>query len=147
MALTNEAYYRRYLDDPLTIDGPSEQFSEIIQGPPGPTGPQGPQGIPGPEGPPGSTGPQGPIGNTGPQGNPGPTGPQGIPGALNLVQDEGANLPTRSNINFVGTGVTATDDGANNRINVTIPGGGMSDPTTTFGDLIVRSVTAPSRLG
>jgi len=40
------------------------------------------------------------------------------------VEDEGSLLPRRGNINFVGAGVTATDDVLNNRTTVTIPGGG-----------------------
>ena len=40
------------------------------------------------------------------------------------VQDEGTPLTRRDAINFVGAGVTATDDVLNNRTTVTIPGGG-----------------------
>jgi len=73
-------------------------------GPPGPVGPRGPQGDPGP------TGPQGPAGATGPQGPPG----------VAIIQDEGITLTSRTFLNFVGAGVTATDDAGNNRINVTV---------------------------
>lgn len=41
-----------------------------------------------------------------------------------IVQDEGTNLPQRAKINFVGSGVTVTDDAANDRIHVQISGGG-----------------------
>jgi hypothetical protein len=41
-----------------------------------------------------------------------------------LVQDEGADLTRRDIIDFVGAGVTATDDALNNKTIVTIPGGG-----------------------
>lgn len=42
--------------------------------------------------------------------------------AVKDIQDEGVTLANRSKINFVGAGVTATDDAANNRTLVTIPG-------------------------
>jgi hypothetical protein len=37
------------------------------------------------------------------------------------IQDEGAALPARRNLNFVGNGVDATDDGTNNATLVTVP--------------------------
>lgn len=43
--------------------------------------------------------------------------------AYSTVQDEGAPLTQRSTINFVGAGVTVTDDGVS-KTTVTIPGGG-----------------------
>jgi hypothetical protein len=36
------------------------------------------------------------------------------------IQDEGAALPARTSLNFTGAGVTATDDSANGRTNVTV---------------------------
>lgn len=68
-------------------------------------------------------------GTTGPQGPPGPPGPQGLP---KQPQDEGVSLPARSFLNFVGAGVTATDDLANDRTNVTIPGGGAAPNAFTL---------------
>lgn len=41
-----------------------------------------------------------------------------------LIQDEGVELPTQPSLNFVGDGVTATNDATNNTTVVTIPGGG-----------------------
>ena len=41
-----------------------------------------------------------------------------------LIQDEGVDLTRRDIIDFVGAGVTATDDALNNKTIVTIPGGG-----------------------
>lgn len=38
------------------------------------------------------------------------------------VQDEGVSLTTRSKLNFIGEGVTLTDDSVNDRTNITIPG-------------------------
>jgi len=90
-------------------------------GPAGPTGSQGLQGIPGPAGPIGPTGPQGIQGDPGPTGATGPTGPQG-PGGGAILQDEGISIATRTFVNFVGAGVVASDDPANNRILITIPG-------------------------
>ena len=58
-------------------------------------------------------------GQVGPQG---PPGPQGIAGLPNVVQDEGTPLTVRPALNFIGAGVTATDNLVNNRTNVTIPG-------------------------
>lgn len=43
-------------------------------------------------------------------------------GAGHTIQDEGTPLTTRAGLNFVGAGVTATDDSGNSRTNVTIPG-------------------------
>ena len=42
--------------------------------------------------------------------------------AYSVVMDEAVALAMRPRINFVGTGVTAVDDAANDRTNVTIPG-------------------------
>lgn len=50
-----------------------------------------------------------------------------IPGGGALsVQDEGSAVASRATLNFVGAGVTVTDDAANSRAVVTIPGGGGS---------------------
>lgn len=45
-------------------------------------------------------------------------------GAYRQVQDEGVDLTRRRILDFAGAGVTATDDAANLRTLVTIPGGG-----------------------
>jgi hypothetical protein len=64
----------------------------------------------------------------------------------------GTVIGTRHAINFVsgaGVALTITDDPTDNRINLTVAssgtgsGGGLVDPTTTKGDLIVRGATAP----
>lgn len=47
-----------------------------------------------------------------------------IGSAAVTVQDEGVPVGTRPTLNFQGAGVTASDDAANNRVNVVIPGGG-----------------------
>lgn len=49
---------------------------------------------------------------------------------LSVVADEGTVLSKRSKLNFVGAGVTATDDPANDQTVVTIPGGTALDPDT-----------------
>jgi hypothetical protein len=64
----------------------------------------------------GATGPAGPPGPTGP---PGSTGPAG---ASTIIQEEGVPLTNRTTLNFIGTSVTAIDDAANSRTNVTIAG-------------------------
>ena len=112
-------------------------------GPPGPAGPPGPQGPPGtaggPQGPQGATGPTGATGPAGPAGSTGPTGPQGIQGIqgpATAIQDEGVALTQRATLNFAGAGVTATDDSANSRTLITIPGGGVTGvgrPISDFG--------------
>lgn len=53
------------------------------------------------------------------------------------VQDEGSALTQRSIINFVGAGVTATDDGSS-KTTITIPGGSgsVADATTTSKGII-----------
>jgi hypothetical protein len=125
------------------------------EGPPGPqgeTGPQGPQGDPGPTGPegpqgpqgdrgaqgtqgePGPVGPEGPQGPTGLQGQPGPTGPEGPegpqgPAGVSAIEDEGVPLPGRAALDFTGLGVTVTDDAANDRTVINIPGGGAGSQT------------------
>jgi hypothetical protein len=65
----------------------------------------------------GDTGAQGPTGATG------ATGPAGADAQPRQLMDEGSALAVRGYVNFVGSGVTAADDAANDRINVTIPGG------------------------
>lgn len=47
-------------------------------------------------------------------------------GFYQTVQDEGVSLPQRIKLNFVGVGVTATDDVINNATIVTIPGAGSN---------------------
>ena len=49
------------------------------------------------------------------------------------VEDEGTLLPRRGKIDFVGAGVTATDDILNNKTIVTIPGGGGGGATGIWG--------------
>lgn len=51
-----------------------------------------------------------------------------------VIQDEGSDLPARTNLNFVGPGVTATDDSGNDATIITIPGatGGIETPTGTI---------------
>lgn len=50
--------------------------------------------------------------------------PRGAWGGTHTIQDEGVSKTFRSNLNFVGAGVTVTDDPTNNATKVTIPGGG-----------------------
>ena len=45
-------------------------------------------------------------------------------GTGHIIEDEGTPLAQRVTLNFIGTGVTATDDPANNATNVTISAGG-----------------------
>lgn len=46
------------------------------------------------------------------------------PGAGHVIEDEGTPLTARTKLNFVGAGVTVTDDGGDDATVVTIPGGG-----------------------
>jgi Collagen triple helix repeat (20 copies) len=115
---------------------PGATGAQGIQGDPGPQGPKGDTGAQGPQGATGSTGPQGPTGSTGPQGPTGSTGPQG-PGSI--VQDEGVIRAARTYMNFVGAGVTATDDAANDRILVTVPAAPVASVFTRSGAVVAAS--------
>ena len=53
-------------------------------------------------------------------------------GGITLVQDEGVALPVQSTLNFVGAGVTATNDAGGSRTTVTITGGGAGSVTSVF---------------
>lgn len=50
-------------------------------------------------------------------------------GGVSQIQDEGASLTQRTILNFVGSGVTATDDSVNGRTIITIPGGAGGSQT------------------
>lgn len=63
-------------------------------------------------------------------------------GGYATVQDEGAALTARTILDFVGTGVTATDDAANSRTLVTIPGNYVTTDIT--GTKLSTGGTAPS---
>src|SRR5262249_469843 len=79
-----------------------------------------------------------------------------VPDSVNQqvqVLSAGTLIGTRHAINFVsGANINLgiADDLASNRVNVTVSStagtGGMTDPTTTLGDIIVRGLSAPSRL-
>ena len=69
------------------------------------------------------------------------------------ILSEGVAVATRPAMNFehgANVTVTITDNPGANRVDVAISstggGGGMVDPTTTIGDLIVRGSAAPNRL-
>lgn len=57
-----------------------------------------------------------------------PGGSDPIPGGTggHVIKDEGVTLPKQPNLNFVGAGVTATDDPVNSATKVTIPSGGTA---------------------
>lgn len=50
-------------------------------------------------------------------------------GSGHTIQDEGISLPSRGSLNFVGAGVTATDDSGNNATVVTIPSSALNKET------------------
>jgi len=77
----------------------------------------------------------------------GPIGPEGPAGAALRIQEEGGLLPARANLNFIGAGATATDDAGNDRINVTIPGGGAGDVTGPASSVNSRIVTFSGTTG
>lgn len=61
-------------------------------------------------------------------------------GGGHVIQDEGAPLTNRANLNFAGAGVTATDDSGNNATLVTIPGGaGIGGSTGATDNAILRA--------
>src|SRR5262245_31209499 len=43
-----------------------------------------------------------------------------LQGAVTRIQEEGSNLPQRPTLNFIGSGVTGTDDAGSNRTNITV---------------------------
>jgi hypothetical protein len=53
-------------------------------------------------------------------------------GGITVVQDEGVALPVQTTLNFVGAGVTATNDAGGSRTTVTISGGGAGSVTSVF---------------
>jgi hypothetical protein len=71
------------------------------------------------------------------------SGSGGGGGGITLVQDEGIALPVRTILNFIGAGVTATDDAGSSRTNVTITGGGgggaVTSVFTRIGDVIAAT--------
>jgi hypothetical protein len=58
-------------------------------------------------------------------------------GGGHTIMDEGTPFSPRSNLNFTGAGVTVTDDLANDRTNISIPGGGGGITDGTYGDIVV----------
>lgn len=60
------------------------------------------------------------------------------------IQDEGSGLTARTNLNFVGAGVTCADDAGNDQTDCTIPGGGgnhdllSATHSDTSADSVVR---------
>jgi hypothetical protein len=70
------------------------------------------------------------------------------------VQDEGVDLPQRGKTNFVGAGVTATDDAAGDRTVITIAGGGSasiveetgSSATILSNTIVVSNSSSPQTL-
>ncbi len=49
-------------------------------------------------------------------------------GGGHTIQDEGVDLAARTHLNFIGAGVTATDNAGTDATDITIPGGGGSVP-------------------
>jgi len=78
-------------------------------------------------------------GNTGAAGADGATGPQGPAGTSgHTIEDEGTPLTARTNLNFAGSGVTATDDAGNDATKITITSGGGS------GDVVAPATNTDS---
>jgi hypothetical protein len=111
----------------------------------GATGPQGVKGDTGAQGAQGTQGVKGDTGATGPKGDTGATGATGATGVGHTVQDEGVSLTARSKLNFVGAGVTSSDDAVNDATVVTIPGGGSGG--TTYTEVTLNGVTTATILG
>lgn len=51
-------------------------------------------------------------------------------GSAHTIRDEGSAMTQRANLNFIGTGVTVTDDAGNAETEVTIPGASAASETT-----------------
>ncbi len=56
-------------------------------------------------------------------------------GAAHTIQDEGTSLTQRTNLDFIGAGVTVTDDAGGNKTKVTITSGTV--PDADYGDITV----------
>jgi parallel beta-helix repeat protein len=70
------------------------------------------------------------------------------PGGYTTVQDEGTARTARTVLDFAGAGVTVTDDSANSRTLVTIPGGGGGGASPSLTDIYVSTyVTTQSDAG
>lgn len=120
-----------------------------IQGPQGPKGDKGDTGTQGPQGIQGETGAQGPQGIQGIQGIQGEQGPKGDTGATGATGAQGPQ----------GVSITNVSVNASNHLIVTLSSGstidageiqvsgGMSNPMTTQGDIIVGGASGtPTRL-
>jgi hypothetical protein len=109
----------------------------------------------------GAQGPQGPAGPTGPGVATGGTvdqllaknsganydtkwvnAPSGGGSGGHTIQDEGSALTARTGLNFIGAGVTASDDAANNRTLVVIPGSSASTSELQFQETFSGDLTA-----
>lgn len=62
-------------------------------------------------------------------------------GGGHTIEDEGTPLTQRDTLNFVGAGVTVTDDAGNDATVVTIPGGGGMNVETPIGSVNSSNVT------
>jgi len=135
LGASGDYYFRTATYDLYTKSGSTWNILVNLKGADGTTGAagsqgaqgqQGIQGVPGADGaigPKGDKGDKGDTGDAGPAGAAGTNGTNGAPGADGIprtIQDEGVDQPQRGKTNFVGAGVTATDDPANDRTNVTI---------------------------
>ena len=85
----------------------------------GPAGTAGAAGEAGADGTNGAAGAAGAEGPAGPQGPLGPEGPSGT-GSGHTVQEEGASILQRTQMNFIGRSVTAADDALNTKTLVTV---------------------------
>ncbi len=64
-----------------------------------------------------------------------------------VIEDEGTPLTQRNTLNFVGGGVTVTDDSGAEKTLVTIPGSGLSRYATDVGDGMATTITVTHSLG
>lgn len=71
-------------------------------------------------------------------------------GSAHIIQDEGSSLTARAKLNFIGTGVTATDNAATGATDVTITsGGGSGDvvgPASAVDNAIARFDAATGKI-
>lgn len=67
-------------------------------------------------------------------------------GGGHTIQDEGTPLTQRTNLNFVGAGVTVTDDSGNDATVITIPGGSGDWVSTLVGAEISITTTATATI-
>jgi hypothetical protein len=86
-----------------------------------------------------SKGDAGATGATGAAGATGPAGAAGAAGAISQLQEEGSNLTVRSTVDFVGSGLTASDTGSKTQVAINAQLSSLADLATN--GLVTRTAS------